>query len=244
MELGGEPAVLLPFEVPSTFRVIGSSASGKTTLVCRLIQDKDVLFAKPFRHFYWSCPPESRLPKCVADHDPPFTVLRGIPAADELQCDSLLVIDDQGREATQLESTAKLFSVVSARKCITVILIQHNLFLKTPVARDVALNTKYNIIFKNNCDVTSFQSYSRQLVGSGTASRSLGACYTEATKAPHSYLLVDQTQACPPALRFRTQLLPAEQADGAGLCVYARASDINELVAQPGSPYAHFIETE
>lgn len=236
-------SIVLPFEVPSTFRVIGSSASGKTTLVCEIIANKDILFSKKFEHFYWCCPEESKIPKCIAEHEPPFTILRGVPKSDEIECRSLLVIDDLGREATQLESTAKLFSVVSARKCVTVILIQHNLFLKTPVARDVGLNTKYNIILKNNCDATSFPTYARQLVGPGIASRSLSECYSEATKQPFSYFLVDQTQRCPRGLRFRTNILPRQLAQS-GLCVYARPCDMSELVGAENSSYAFFTETE
>lgn len=227
------------FEEGATCLCVGGSGSGKTTAILKLLAEKDSVFEKPFEHFYWALPEGSAVPSAVLQHRPPFSIIRGVPQPDEIEPHSFLCIDDLGRQA-QTEGTAAIFNVTCAHKKVTCFLIQHNLFLRSPVARDLALSTRYYLILPNKRDVTSFQHLARQLVGPGTAARTLTECYRRATAEPFSYMCVNLTARCPPALKFTSRITPNEEA----LQVFALPEHIKALLQEPNSDYGEFIEEE
>lgn len=218
--------------------VAGGAGSGKTSLILKLLSQKESVFEKPFIQYYWALPEGSAVPTQVAQHQPAFKIIRGVPQPDEIEPHSFLCIDDLGRQA-QTEGTAVIFNVTCSHKKVTCFLIQHNLFLRSPIARDLALSTRYYLILPNKRDVTSFQHLARQLVGAGRAAHTLTECYRGATAEPYSYLCVNLTARCHPALKFTSRITPDEEA----LQVFALPHQIKAL-QQQDSDYGEFIEEE
>jgi len=225
---------------PCTICVVGGSDSGKTSFILKLVQYKDDVFAgAPFNHFYWCLPEEAPVPAAIAAHEPPFTILRGLPKKSDILNDSLLIIDDLGR-AAQSPAVADFWTIHSHHSRITCVLTLHNLFYKSPYSRDIALSTKYTVFLRQPRSPASFLHYAVQTLGKGAAN-SLYQCYLEANKKPYAHFISDCTQTCPPALRFRSNIFPDAPH---GLEVFATPEEMNALLSDEGSQYGAVTETE
>ncbi len=238
----------LRFKHPFTCTVVGGSQSGKTTLVLDVLQHRDRIIHGHIKNFYWALPEDAAVPQAVLSHDPPFRIIRGPPAPSDIARDSIVVVDDLGGRC-QTADIAKLFTVTSHHSRVSVFLILHNQFPRGPYARDIALSTGYNILTKNPRCPQTFRHLAQQLVGQGV--KSLYECYCDATEAPYSFFLVDNTQSCPPALRFRSGCcIPREQSDAAasvgedGFEIFCTPEQARRLARDPRGLYDFYTETE
>ncbi len=237
----------LKFKHPFTCTIVGGTQSGKTTLVLDLLKNRKSTIEGELKHFYWALPEEAAVPHAVLHHDPPFHIIRGPPTPSDLQQDSFVVIDDLGTRCmgnrSESENIAKLFTVTSHHSRVSIILILHNQFPKGPFSREIALSCGYNILTKNPRCPQTFRHLAQQLVGQGV--NSLYSCYCEATESPYSYFLVDNTQSCPPALRFRTRVIPREHTNtDFGIEIFSTPDQVNRLTRLEDSPYEYFTESE
>ena len=75
--------------------------------------------------------------------------------------------------------------------------------------RDISLNTKYLVLFKNPCDKAHIQQLARQI----HPEDSLFMCnaFVDATRLPHSYLFIDLSQDSLDEFRFRSNVFPADK---------------------------------
>lgn len=137
----------------------------------------------------------------------------GLPNVDDYSNDNhrkkLIILDDLMRESSSNESILDLFTKGSHHKNISVILITQNLFHQGKVQRSISLNTKYFVIFKNPRDKAQINHFSRQVCPEN--SKFLQEAYLDATKIPHSYLLVDLTQTTLDEFRFRACIFPDDE---------------------------------
>lgn len=228
----------LRFKHPCSICIYGCSDSGKTSLILKIIKNKDTVFDGKFKNFYWCLPAEAAVPSAILAHDPPFKIVRGPPNKSNIDDDSLIIVDDLGRHL-QVPQFVDFLTVHSHHSRCTIIYVLHQLFPKGPFAREIALNTKYTIFLKQPRCPASFLHYATQALGKGGAA-SLYRCYLEENKNPYSYFICDCTQSCPPALRFRTRIFPDDEA----ATIFATPDDVNALVQELGSQYGGITETE
>jgi hypothetical protein len=99
----------------------------------------------------------------------------------------LLILDDLMLNAYNTQ-ICEIFTKGSHHRNISVILVTQNLFHKGAHTRDISLNAKYIIAFKNPRDKLQFQFLARQIYPEN--SKDLLRVYKEITQEPHSYLLI------------------------------------------------------
>ena len=130
---------------------------------------------------------------------------------------NLLIINDQMTEAGNSKTLSNLFTKGAHYKNLTVLFLVQNVYNKSKSQRTVSLNTHYNVVFRNERDVSQFRSLVYQ-VHPGDARWLLDA-FNNATKEPFSYLVLDHHPTSMRDIRVLTNILP-----GKGLTVYRKRS--------------------
>ena len=118
---------------------------------------------------------------------------------------NLLVLDDMMEEASGDKRIEQLFTR-GRHDNLSIIYLTQNLFHKKQ--RNISLNSDYMIVFKNARDQTQFANLARQLMPSNV--KFLMSSYKDATKLPHSYLMLDLKATTNDKHRVRTNILPHE----------------------------------
>jgi len=106
------------------------------------------------------------------------------------------------------KNVCKLFTKGSHHRNLLVILVTQDIFQKTSHSRDISLNTKYIVAFKNPSDKLQFQCLARQIYPENPTE--LFRIYKEVTEPPHGYLLIDLTQGINDLLIFRCDIFNSE----------------------------------
>ncbi len=193
----------LTWKCPWTAILAGSTGSGKTTFVKKLLEHANGLYDRPPGPVYFFYKVWQPL---FAEIDATFT--KGICTMEWIQenvragDNCTLIMDDLARDMTS--DTAEIFAVASHHYDCNVLLVVHNLFEKNIHFRKMVLNTKYQVIFKNPRDRSSATHFAKQFdPGHGTRFMQI---YDEATAKPYSYLLGDFDQSTPEDFRLRSNI--------------------------------------
>ncbi|GFT25496.1 uncharacterized protein TNCV_3173751 [Trichonephila clavipes] len=115
---------------------------------------------------------------------PMKTFSEGLPSEED--CD-LIVLDDMMNNVTS--EISQMFTVGSHHKKYSIILITQNLFPRVKSMRDISLNSRYIVLFRNNRDLSQASCFGRQAFP-GRGKYFMDA-YKKATENPFTYLLVD-----------------------------------------------------
>lgn len=186
--------------------VSGSSGCGKSTFICKLLSDMDNAVDTKIHKVHWCYSEGNAKPHLPSHVEQRLNIKyhRGLPLTfqNDGNFPTLLVLDDLMNETGDDERISLLFSRGSHHRSISVILTTQNLFHQGKFFRTISLNCKYIVVFKNPRDVFQMQALAKQIYPEN--SRELNRVYKEATRTPHSYLLLDLTQNINPQLRFRT----------------------------------------
>ena len=193
----------LKLENPTTLLLAGSSCSGKTTWVFRLIENLDKIFTNKIErivYFYkiW----QSKFDSFVNE----IEFHQGLPDPTLLQQSKgcLIVLDDLMNE--KLSLITQIFTVYAHHCKFSVIFLAQNLFHKN--IREISLNAQVVTLFKNTRDVGQIKNFLRQAFPE-RASNVLEA-YKKATVEPFGYLLLDFRAKTPENERIRANIFPDE----------------------------------
>lgn len=160
-----------------------------------------------FKHIYWYRPSQS---SDVYDKDQTIGRVQyrmGLPDMDEFDGNDepkLIVVDDMMRETN--DSVVDLFTKGSHHRNLSVFFITQNLFHQGRGQRDISLNAHYIVCFKNPRDRAQIKYLARQMYPDNT--KFIVDAYSDATKTPHGYLLLDLKQSTPDNMRVRTTVFP------------------------------------
>ena len=102
---------------------------------------------------------------------------------------------------------SELFTKGSHHRNICLVLITQNLFHQGPSSRDINLNSKYIVVFRNPRDKTQIVHLARQLCPENS---NFHKTDLETCKDPQVYLFFDLIQSINDLLRFRSMIFPAE----------------------------------
>lgn len=193
---------------PFTMIIAGPSGSGKTTFTLNLLNNLDRMVTAHIKKIMWCYSEENALEtqNSIVDHQRQKIIYhKGIPESFENDSNEpmLLILDDLMIEANN-SKICEVFTRGSHHRNQSVVLIVQNVFHKGTHCRDISLNTKYMVIFKNPRDQTQFRYLARQICPENT--RELLRIYKEVTDIPHNYLLLDLTQTVHDSLRYRTNI--------------------------------------
>jgi len=188
--------------------VVGPSNSGKTIFVLRLIEHAKELFDHIPAHVYWFYGHATAQQDYLSKKN--FILYHGLPENfDYCEPNSIIVLDDLLDLSGKHRGVTDLFTKSAHHKNLMVIFIQQNLLPQDPFARTRALNSQYIVLFKSPRDKLQIDVLGRQIYPS--KKHYLIEIYENATKAPHSYLLIDLCQKTPELIRFRSNILPDEK---------------------------------
>ena len=190
---------------PFTCVVSGPSGCGKTVFVERLLSHRfEMMTPTPTRMMWFYGVRQAALEdrwKGV------ITFVRGLPDAEALPPDCLVVIDDMMSETDM--SVSNLFTKDSHHRNVSVLYIVQNLFGKNQHMRTISLNSHYLVIFKNPRDSSQASHLGKQMYPRKL--KYFQEAYKDATSGPHGYLLCDLRQETPDHLRLRTQIFPDDR---------------------------------
>ena len=184
------------FQKPMRAIFSGSSQSGKTHLISKIISEQNQLFGESFkqvRYFYPSYLDESPVEFFSRD----YTIISydcGFPTKDDvlsMEENSLLIIDDQADIAVKSDLIAQLFKVISGKKNISVILVTQNYYIQGKHSRDIRNSCNYVGLFRNCCDRKLNKRVARDFGLLGACEAAENDVFT--TKI-HPYIFIDQTQ--------------------------------------------------
>lgn len=187
---------MLPLKADFTMLVLGSSRTGKTTLVRKMI--KSNVCEKKIKKVIWCYNYAS--PWFI--EEPDFRFVQGLP--DDFENGQLIVIDDFMHSLNG--KIAQLFTVSSHHCGVSVILILQNIFPRSPVMRDISLNAQYIILFKNSRDMNQVNTLCRQIYPQN--SKFMLDAFIKATSEPYNYLFINLHPLTTPAFRLSASLFP------------------------------------
>lgn len=178
----------------------GPSMSGKSTFLKNILKNQDYMFNKKFHRILWCYSESSSKPDIEG-----VTFHRGVPEdiQNSNETPMLLILDDLMGDAYN-SKISDIFTKKSHHCNISIILVLQNIFHQGAHCRDISLNAKYIILFKNPRDKQQMNCLARQIFVENP--KELVRVFNEATKAPHGYLIIDLTQDCKDILRFRTDI--------------------------------------
>ena len=137
----------------------GSSQSGKTFLIGKMLEKQKELFGDEFelvKYYY----PEYLEESPVNWHEnisTPITYTAGFPSKQdilELSENSLLIIDDNMKKVVNSELMRQFFNVISGKRNISIIVVTQNYFTQGQFSRDIRNSSNIVCLFRNCADAT------------------------------------------------------------------------------------------
>lgn len=185
-------------QLPFTMMISGPSGCGKTTFVINLLNSLET-----FYKILWCNAEINAIPKSIYN-DNNIEVVKNIPDNfDNVPANTLIILDDLMLEAYN-KNVCELFTKGSHHRNLSIILTTQNVFHQGKYARDISLNCKYLVFFKNPRDQSQISPLARQIYPENSVE--LIRVYKEATQKPFNYLLFDLTQTGSELTRFRSDI--------------------------------------
>lgn len=194
---------MIRFAHPFTMMVSGPSGCGKTTFISNLIKSIDLLIDKPIQKIIWCNNETNALPKKINFSN--IEYINGVPETvnNEMNEPILIILDDLMLDAYNAK-VCELFTKGSHHRNLSIILINQNVFHQGKFSRDISLNCKYLVLFKNPRDKSQIMPLARQIFPENT--REFIRVYNDATSSPYGYLILDLTQDINDIFRFRSNI--------------------------------------
>lgn len=193
------------FQVPAQICVIGSTSSGKSTLVKQLIENRDKFFTEPIDTvFYFYGIKTDSIPE-----GPGIYAYEGMPDMELIKSQrgkhSLLVLDDL---QSCINSSAKNKKLLDDLYCLyahhwglVVISIFHNIF---NVSRTARLNANYFVLLRTNSDKLQIKNLMMQLFGDKW--KNAVEAYEDCQKIPYNHLVINNHVTCDPKYRLVSEI--------------------------------------
>lgn len=183
---------------PFTMMIAGPSGCGKTSFVIKLLNH-----LIKYKHIVWCNAERKAIPDSIINSNN-ITIHDNLPESfDNLESNCLIILDDLMTEAYN-KNVCELFTKGSHHRNLSVILTTQNIFHQGRFCRDISLNCKYLVIFKNPRDKSQIYPLARQIFPDKP--KELLKVYKEVTSLPYGYLFIDLTQECDDLLRFQTDV--------------------------------------
>src|SRR6266849_2837827 len=188
------------FKFGSNLCIVGSSGSGKTTFVERLLSNPKVYFDRiPEKNIWHYGQVKPKIKNVI--------MKQGLPDNEEIPKNSIIVIDDLFIEARNDGNVTNLFTRVAHHNNNFIIFLSQNLFHSSSQNRTRNLNTHYLVVFKNPRDKLQIKTLARQM-----CANYLVDAFIDATSGgPHKYLLFDFRQETHDNVRIRTNIFLGEE---------------------------------
>jgi hypothetical protein len=212
------PSCHLPITSPSSIIVAGSSFSGKTYFISKLLQNKAEMFTHEpveilFVYSVWQELYDEMSEKVQGikfiDFMPTISEIEEFTSSGEAK---LLIFDDRMADLKDFNGFEKLFTVFCHHRNLSIILVMQNIFHQAKCLRDISLNVQSIILFKNLRASDQVSRLATQMFP-GKKRKWFLAAYEEACikNAPHGYLMININPKDCDILQLRTKILPDEE---------------------------------
>ena len=190
---------------PCTVQVVGMTNSGKTTLVSRMIKERETLFSEKIQTVIYVYKLDQPLLQELRNYDKTIIFTQDISEAlGFVKGKSLMILDDQlttiSGEQNQLVND--LFTVGSHHLSCSLILISQALFGRN--LRLISINTVYLIILKSPRDKASIINLGKQFCPN--QAKYISEAYRLSNAAPYSHIFFDFSQQFPEKFRVRSSV--------------------------------------
>ena len=197
------------FTSPTTLAISGTTGSGKTSLMFKIIQHKDELFSTPPKKIMY-CYGVWQSIFDEMEENLGIIFQNGLPSESVIDKfvdgnHNVIILDDLMDQVVQNANVQNLFTRGSHHKNLTIIYINQNMFCQGKCARTMNLNTHYMILLRNPRDVSQVSVLGKQ-TGLG---KQLVEAYQDALSKPYGYLVVDLSPHSSD-FKLKTNILPDE----------------------------------
>jgi GTPase SAR1 family protein len=199
---------MIIFKHPFTMMIAGPSGCGKTTFTTNLIRNvKKYIQPSPFR-IIWCNPAFNAVPTQLKN----IEYFNNIPEnINNKENNPILIILDDLMLSSYNSQVCELFTKGSHHRNLSVILITQNVFHQGKHCRDISLNCKYLVMFKNPRDKSQIMPLARQIYPEN--SKDFLKVYNEITSVPYGYIVLDLTQDINDIFRFRSNIFEDNKFD-------------------------------
>ena len=180
----------------------GTTGSGKTTWLRRLLETPKIFSLAPERIIY-----------CYGTWQKAFNEMTGIEFRKGLDIPkdfngehTVIILDDLMSEVVKSKTAEELFTQGSHHKNLTVIFILQNLFQQGKMARTIMLNSHYLVLMKNPRDVCQIKLLGRQL----GMEKTLEEAYKDCMTMPYGYLFINLSPHNTEDFKLKTNIFPGE----------------------------------
>lgn len=189
------------FKSGSTIYISGPSKSGKSTLVTKIVRDRDIMFSDPISDVFWysAFEPENKITG--------VTYIQGIPLdiSERITPHCLVIIDDYMHELNENKELTNLITKAVHHIPMNLIYITQNLFQSGSQAKTRRINAAYLIMFKNPQDTAQVEYIGRQMYPNDKFF--LVKAFHNATRQfPYTYLLIDSHATTSDYIRIRSNI--------------------------------------
>jgi hypothetical protein len=195
--------------------VTGSSGTGKSYLVAKILENVDWCYDKKIQNIYFFYSVHQPLYEILEQKLPNITFLNTLPTEELLQplmnpdVHDLVIVDDFLRESAGSTVIEDLCVRTSHHNSISVILINQNLFYGGRNRRTQNTNSQYTIFLRNPSALDQVATFGRQRFP-GRSKYFLEAC-ADAMRGQFGYLLVDGHAQSDTRFALRTGILPGDE---------------------------------
>lgn len=213
----------LTIQCPTTMIISGQSASGKSSLILRLVKHRKAMFNVEFSKIVYTIPEKTthlkyKFLQSLKHECPGIEIAEGLPVSltgmFDSTVNSLWIIEDLYLQITHSKMMAEFMVELSHHASITGIISTQNVFTPGRYSVTISRQCKYRILFRDQND-------SRVLINLGQAmfprkTFFILDCMDEASKIiplnEAKYILVDSTpfNKLPLNMRVRTCIFPDE----------------------------------
>ena len=157
------------FQKPIRAIFSGSSQSGKTFLIGKMLENQLQLFGDGFqlvKYFFPMYLDESPV-NYHESMETPICYENGFPTKESVQSmprNSLIIIDDQYDEVLKSDLMSQIFKVISGKKDLSIIVVTQNYFQQGKYSRDIRNSCNYVGLFRN-CGDSSLNKRVSQCLG-------------------------------------------------------------------------------
>jgi len=206
---------MYPFEGPTTFSLSGSTRSGKTTWLYRLLSHTSEMFPQnPPQQILYCYGVWQDMFEEMERHIKNISFHHGLPSHAQIEnlssnnSHNIIVLDDLMNEVVKNSDIELLFTRGAHHKKLTVIYLNQNLFCQGKNAKSINLNCHYLVLFHNLRDNSQIKRLGQQIFpGEGEV---LVQAYKDCMQESFGYLVIDLSPGSDPKHRLRSKVFPGE----------------------------------
>ena len=205
---------MILFPSPTTIAISGTTMSGKTTWLNKLLHHASEMFDPPPKKGLYCYGVWQSLFTQMESQFEWLSFHEGLPTSEDIEnltCGgehNLIIIDDLMHSVVNSQDMEIIFTRGAHHKNLSLIYINQNMYCQGKHSRTMALNTHFMVLMKNPRDTSQVQILGKQVFPSH--SHILTEAYQDCMSQPYGYLLVDLSPHTPDKYRLRTNIFPGE----------------------------------